>query len=434
MWWYCLTADVQRVVSTCKVCDQANTGGTARAEHAHMLPIMGPFYRWGVDTVGPFPVTEHGDCRVMVAIEHFSKHIELVPMRDKTSRSTARAMLDIIARFGAPAEVLTDQGSEYQGAFEDLLAKCFIDHRTTSAQHPQANGAAERVVQVVKKGLRKYCLLAGNADTWDEWLPWRVLGYRCSPQKATGFSPYYLLHGVHPVVPPAVRERFAYELSFPDAQEEVAQERIADIMTVRALALQQACVMAGGSLAIAQHRDSLRYAHTRTGQYKPRVLRYQPGDYVYVLRGNTSTTLQMGVHEEIYRVVEVSPEGVATLQGRCKATTTHNVERLRPCHLTDIDPRVEARLCPQQLEAACQICGESHDPQALGACSYCSNWYHTYCLDPPLGRVPESPWLCSPCRLAGWHHRGSGAAAGAGRRACQGTRHLSLSSGAGARA
>jgi len=73
-------------VSTCKVCDMANAGGTVRHESARMLPIRGPFYRWGVDTVGPFPITQHGNCWVMVAIEHFTKHVELVPMADKIDR------------------------------------------------------------------------------------------------------------------------------------------------------------------------------------------------------------------------------------------------------------------------------------------------------------------------------------------------------------
>lgn len=81
------------------------------------------------------------------------------------------------------------------------------------------------------------------------------------------------------------------------------------------------------------------------------------------------------------RSVEVLPEGMAALQagqGRCKATITHNVERLGPCHLTDIDPRLDARLRPQQLCEACQICGDLTDSSrvsspALGPCSCCGN-------------------------------------------------------------
>ena len=42
-------------------------------------------------------------------IEHFTKWVELVALPNKTSDLTARALLEgVLARFGAPAEVLTD--------------------------------------------------------------------------------------------------------------------------------------------------------------------------------------------------------------------------------------------------------------------------------------------------------------------------------------
>ena len=65
----------------------------------------------------------------------------------------------VLARFGAPEEVLTDQGRKFLGTFEALCTKALIDHRTTSTDHPKADGLAERVVQTVKRGLRKYGLL-----------------------------------------------------------------------------------------------------------------------------------------------------------------------------------------------------------------------------------------------------------------------------------
>ncbi|KXZ50136.1 hypothetical protein GPECTOR_17g772 [Gonium pectorale] len=85
----------------------------------------------------------------MVAIEHFSKWIELVPLPNKSAQSTAAAFLDnVLSRFSAPAEVLTDRGTEWQGEFAELLEQCLIDHRETSAEHPQTDGAAERIVQM----------------------------------------------------------------------------------------------------------------------------------------------------------------------------------------------------------------------------------------------------------------------------------------------
>ncbi|OAE31166.1 hypothetical protein AXG93_3617s1050 [Marchantia polymorpha subsp. ruderalis] len=48
-------------------------------------------------------------------VEHFSKWIELVALPDKASEGVAYAFLDrVLSHFGAPAEVLTDQGTEFQ--------------------------------------------------------------------------------------------------------------------------------------------------------------------------------------------------------------------------------------------------------------------------------------------------------------------------------
>ena len=157
---------------------------------------------------------------------------------------------------------MTDQGREFQADFADLLSKSMIDHRTTSAGHPQADGLTERAVQTLKRALRK--MVADTADPagWDVLLHWAALGYRCSVQESTGYSPYYLLYGRHPIVPPAVRERMQDPLAVLGDADALAQQ-----LTERAQLMQQAASMAGQNLLIAQHRDSLRYARVRSGGY-----------------------------------------------------------------------------------------------------------------------------------------------------------------------
>ena len=92
-------------------------------------------------------------------VEHFSKWIELEALPDKGSEGAAYAFLDwILGHFGVPVEVLTDLGREFQGEFQALCERALIDHRTTSRDHPEADGLAERVVQMVKRTLCKYSL------------------------------------------------------------------------------------------------------------------------------------------------------------------------------------------------------------------------------------------------------------------------------------
>jgi len=58
---------------------------------------------------------------VLVMVEHFSKWIELVPSPNKSSKGIMYAFLDrVLSHFGALAEVLTDQGMEFQGEFQVL--------------------------------------------------------------------------------------------------------------------------------------------------------------------------------------------------------------------------------------------------------------------------------------------------------------------------
>jgi hypothetical protein len=42
--------------------------------------------------------------------------------------------------------------------------------------------------------------------------------------------------------------------------------------------------MAFDNLAIAQHRDTLRYAHTRSGEFLSKLKRFEAGDLVYLRR------------------------------------------------------------------------------------------------------------------------------------------------------
>ncbi len=101
-----------------------------------------------------------------------------MPSPDKSSEGVAYAFLDrVLSHFGALAEVLTDQGTEFQGEFQVLCDKALIDHRTTSRDHPEADGLAECVVQTVKRALRKYGLQKNHLGDWDIQSPWLAMEY-----------------------------------------------------------------------------------------------------------------------------------------------------------------------------------------------------------------------------------------------------------------
>ncbi len=64
----------------------------------------------------------------MIMLKHFSKCVELVALLDKSSHNTSQTFLQqVLNRFGACVECLTDQGSKFQGEFQDILDHALID-------------------------------------------------------------------------------------------------------------------------------------------------------------------------------------------------------------------------------------------------------------------------------------------------------------------
>jgi DNA polymerase III alpha subunit len=137
---------VQLEVAACTACNQAKASFEVKDPQLKPLSIMDMFYRWGVDLC-KMPVTsKDGNNYVVVMIEHFTKWVELVLIPEKFSKYTAEALKRVLTMFGAPAEVLTDQGEEFEGEFAELLESLLIDRRVTSQNHPQSHGLTERMV------------------------------------------------------------------------------------------------------------------------------------------------------------------------------------------------------------------------------------------------------------------------------------------------
>jgi len=176
---------------------------------------------------------------------------------DKSSHNTSQAFLQqVLSRFKACAECLTDQGSEFRGKFQNLLNHALMDHRRTSRDHPEVDGLAKKMVQTCKKGFQKICFTK-NKEDWDLVLLYIAMGYKMSKHASLShFSPYFLLFGRHPIPPSSIIAQMdqVVDLDSPSTW--------ARVIAKRAVLFKRVMPMAMENLSIAQHRDTLRYAHT----------------------------------------------------------------------------------------------------------------------------------------------------------------------------
>jgi transposase InsO family protein len=393
-WWSNMKEDVATVLRTCVECSRIKASFSSPPAQLQPLTIEGLFYRWSVDLCGPFPISKRGNRYVMVMIDSFSKQVEVEALPDKTAATTAYAFVkNVLCRYGACAEVVTDQGAEFLEEFHHALSTALIDHRTTSANHPSANGLAERMVQSIKRALEKYAALGDlQASIWDEYLPMVALGYRVSVQASLGFSPYELLYGTKAIIPPSIHEAFKEPLELANP------EQAAVYLMQRAEALQRHCAIAAQNLRIAQHRDTLRYKKMRSGYYNTTPTKFSPGDLIYVRRPNDPKNLQGAARNAIYRVREVRDSGTLVVNGHCGTTIQVHSTRCAPCHLANINPAIDSSKATIPAGHACDLCGSAEREEVMLICDGCLKGYHLDCLDPPLDTIPaESPWCCTDC-------------------------------------
>jgi hypothetical protein len=157
--------------------------------------------------------------------------------------------------------------------------------------------------------------------------------------------------------------------------------------------------MAMENLSIAQHQDTLWYAHTRIDNYKLKVKQFDVGDFVYFQRQPTNT-LDNSSGRTILRIKAIRPSGVLELQGANERTIRDHSKNYAPCQLPNLDPTIIRSTWIPPLDYPCQVCQRTNDADQMLLCDNCSGGYHFFYLKPKFTQVPTRIWYCSSCSPA----------------------------------
>jgi IS30 family transposase len=121
----------------------------------HTIPPYWPFAVWGLDAVGLFQTTLGGYKHILVAVDKFTKWIEVRPVAKVTSKEAVKFIGDIKHRFGVPNRIITDLGKAFTGSvFWDFFQDNLIDVYYSSVAHPWCNGQVERANNMVLQALK----------------------------------------------------------------------------------------------------------------------------------------------------------------------------------------------------------------------------------------------------------------------------------------
>lgn len=261
-WWPEMEKDINRFVKTCHVCQ----------ERQHQLVRIPPIQ---TRTPGLFEMM-HADIMHMTPASNGCKYViqgreaviswvEGRALRDEKARTIALWMYeDILCRWGTIGTIVTDNGPSFKAAAEWIEKKWGIKSVTISPYNSQANGRVERPHWDIRQMLYK-ATGAENTSKWYWFLQSVLWADRTSVRKRTGFSPYFMVTGMHPILP-------------LDAAEATWLTRVPDrVMTNEEM-------IGSRARALAKHRIHVKQMRRRIDQEKLKRLEVYERSFKAVIK------------------------------------------------------------------------------------------------------------------------------------------------------
>ena len=234
-YWPKMSADVHEVCRSCVVC--LSTQGQERRPQPPLksIPVGEPFECVGMD-FKEFDVSNKGNRYALVFQDYLTKWPEVFPVADRTAKTVASCLAELVWRHGVPAHIIHDREAEFlSDVLQDTAAILGVKQLPTSGGHPQTDGLVERLNRTLKSMLSKLVVKKGR--NWDELLGPVLMAYRTTPQASSGESPFYLLYGRDASLPSSL-DFYVPKPKAVTLESDYGRELFKELKQVRALAKQ----------------------------------------------------------------------------------------------------------------------------------------------------------------------------------------------------
>lgn len=198
-WWKNFINDIREYVKTCDTCQRK--GKPRKNQLLHPVESNEIFEQFGIDAIGPLPMTANGNRFILTAMDYLSKWPIARAVPDITAATTVRFLNEeIISHYGCFKRLISDRGPNFRSELvKEFTTKLGIHHAIISAYHPQANGLVERFNKTLSEMLGKFA--DEFAANWDEYIPQVLFAYRTTKHRTTKFTPYRLVYGKEAILP-----------------------------------------------------------------------------------------------------------------------------------------------------------------------------------------------------------------------------------------
>ena len=201
-YWLTMIEDIEHHIKSCPRCLRFKT----QPEKAELNPIIAtrPLELVHIDylTIEP-PANSKSDkdINVLIITDHFTWYAQAHITSSQKAPVVAKTLLDhFFVHYGFPEKILSDQGWNFESLLiSELCELTQIKKLRTTPDRSEGNGLCERFNMTLISMLGT--LPEDFKSEWTQHISTLTYAYNCTHSNATGFSPYYLLYGRHPLLP-----------------------------------------------------------------------------------------------------------------------------------------------------------------------------------------------------------------------------------------
>jgi hypothetical protein len=195
--WPDMRDDIRLFIKQCPYCQFQSTIKPIIHSLPYTLATYAPMEMLCIDTIGPLPADDLGNQYIIAIIDAFTRYLALYPSKSTDACSAAEAILSHIGRFGHPAYILSDRGTQFCNEVCDTLMHILgIQHKLTQPYSHEENSIIERSNKEVMRHLRGLIFDRRMHNTWSmRFCPLVERIHNAQVHSAIGVSPAQLLFG-----------------------------------------------------------------------------------------------------------------------------------------------------------------------------------------------------------------------------------------------
>ena len=196
--WRLQREHVKAFIKKCPCCQKMSQLRTPILTQRFTTSTYTPMERIYIDSIGPLIEDSNHNKHIIVIIDGFTRWVELYAVPDVTAELAAqKALFDWVGRFGVPAQIMTDEGTQFVNQIWDNLTDFLGTEKLESfPASKEENSMVERANKEVVRHLRN--ILFDRQIQYTEWSVYLPIVQRIMnshPLGATGITPAELLFG-----------------------------------------------------------------------------------------------------------------------------------------------------------------------------------------------------------------------------------------------